>query len=185
MSKLIKLFQDSSSLYGSNASFIENLYERFLEDPESVEPSWQEHFNTIHQGSTYETPHSPVVERFAQLAVKSPNRLAQLQGFTQESVQKQSAVARLINHYRVRGHQIANNNPLGATNPAPPDLDPSYYGLAEPDMDTLFDTGALYGIERLPLRDIITSLKEIYCGSIGYEYMHIVDTQIRRWLIMR
>jgi len=52
-------------------------------------------------------------------------------------------------------------------------------------METLFDTGALYGIERLPLRDIIISLKEIYCGSIGYEYMHIVDTQIRRWLIMR
>lgn len=185
MSKLIKLFQDSSSLYGSNASFIENLYERFLEDPESVEPSWQAHFETIHQGSNYETPHSPVVERFAQLAIKSPNRLAQLQGFTQESVQKQSAVARLINHYRVRGHQIANNNPLGTTTPIPPDLDPSYYGLAEPDMDTLFDTGALYGIDRLPLRDIISSLKEIYCGSIGSEYMHIVDTQIRRWLISR
>ena len=185
MSKLIKLFQDSSSLYGSNANFIEDMYERFLEDPESVESSWQEHFKTIHQGVDYETPHSPVVERFAQLAVKSPSRLAALQGFTQESVQKQSAVARLINHYRVRGHQIANNNPLGKTTIIPADLDPSYYGLAEPDMDTLFDTGALYGIDRLPLRDIIASLKEIYCGSIGSEYMHIVDTQIRRWLISR
>ena len=185
MSKLIKLFQDSSSLYGSNANFIEDMYERFLEDPESVESSWQEHFKTIHQGIDYETPHSPVVERFAQLAVKSPSRLAALQGFTQESVQKQSAVARLINHYRVRGHQIANNNPLGKTTTIPADLDPSYYGLAEPDMDTLFDTGALYGIDRLPLRDIIASLKEIYCGSIGSEYMHIVDTQIRRWLISR
>jgi 2-oxoglutarate dehydrogenase E1 component len=185
MSKLIKLFQDSSSLYGSNASFIENMYERFLEDPESVESSWREHFKTIHKGTEYETPHSPVIERFAQLAIKSPNRLAQLQGFTQESVQKQSAVARLINHYRVRGHQMANNNPLGNTVPPPPDLDPCYYGLAEPDMDTLFDTGALYGIDRLPLRDIIAGLKEIYCGSIGSEYMHIVDTQIRRWLIAR
>lgn len=185
MSKLIKLFQDSSALYGSNASFIEDLYERFLEDPESVEASWREHFKTISQGSDYETPHSPVVERFAQLATKSQNRLAALQGFTQESVQKQSAVARLINHYRVRGHQIANNNPLGKPTSFPLDLDPNYYGLAEPDMDTLFDTGALYGIDRLPLRDIIASLQEIYCGSIGYEYMHIVDTQIRRWLITR
>jgi len=185
MSSLIKFFQESSSLYGSNASFIEDLYERFLEDPESVEVSWQDHFKSIHQGSHYETPHSPVVERFAQLAIKSPSRLAALQGFTQESVQKQSAVARLINHYRVRGHQIANNNPLGTTALSPADLDPSYYGLAEPDMDTLFDTGALYGIDRLPLRDIITSLKEIYCGSIGSEYMHIVDTKIRRWLIAR
>lgn len=183
MSKLIKIFQDSSSLNGSNASFIEDMYERFLEDPESVEPSWQEHFKSLHQTGTYETPHSPVVERFAQLAVKSPSRLAALQGFTQESVQKQSAVARLINHYRVRGHQIANNNPLGKSTAIPPDLDPGYYGLAEPDMDTLFDTGSLFGVSRLPLREIIASLKEIYCGSIGSEYMHIVDTQIRRWLI--
>jgi 2-oxoglutarate dehydrogenase E1 component len=185
MSKLIKLFQDSSSFYGSNASFIEAMYEQFLEDPESVEPSWQEHFKTIHQGVNYETPHSVIVNRFAQLAVKSESRLARLQGFTQESVQKQSAVARLINHYRVRGHQIAHNNPLGKTTTIPTDLDPNYYGLTELDMNTLFDASALYGVERLPLRDIIASLKEIYCGSIGSEYMHIVDTHIRRWLITR
>ncbi len=186
MSNLLKLFQDSSSLYGSNASFIENLYERYLEDPDSVESSWQQKFYAIHQGVDYETPHSPVIERFAQLAVKSQGRLAQLQGFTEESVKKQAAVSRLINHYRVRGHQIANNNPLGKTSPPPPDMDPGYYGLSEPDMDTLFDTGALYGgADRLPLREIIANLKEIYCGSIGSEFMHIVDTQIRRWLINR
>jgi 2-oxoglutarate dehydrogenase E1 component len=53
-------------------------------------------------------------------------------------------------------------------------------------MDTLFDTGALFGqVDRLPLRDIIENLKVLYGGSIGYEYMHIVDTQIRRWLISR
>jgi len=185
MSKLLKLFQDSSSLYGSNAGFVENLYERFLEDPDSVEPSWQKEFSEIHQGAGFEAPHSPVIERFAQLALKSQGRLAKLQGFTEESVKKQSAVARLINHYRVRGHQIAANNPLGKTQPPPPDMDPAYYGLSEPDMDTLFDTGALYGVDRLPLRDIIANLQEIYCGSIGSEYMHIVDTHIRRWFINR
>ncbi|MEI6269913.1 MAG: 2-oxoglutarate dehydrogenase E1 component, partial [Methylococcaceae bacterium] len=178
MSNLLKLFQDSSSFQGSNAGFIENLYERFLEDPESVEPSWQKEFKILQQGSAYETPHSPVVERFAQLAVKSQGRLAQLQGFTEESVKKQAAVSRLINHYRVRGHQIANSNPLGKSSPPPPDMDPAYYGLSDPDMDTLFDTGALFGgIDRLPLRNIIANLADIYCGSIGSEYMHIVDTQ--------
>jgi len=185
MSKLLKLFQDSSSLYGSNAGFIENLYERFLEDPDSVEASWQQKFSEIHDGANFETPHSPVIERFAQLGLKSQGRLAKLQGFTEESVKKQSAVARLINHYRVRGHQVAANNPLGKNLSSPPDMDPAYYGLSEPDMDTLFDTGALYGIDRLPLRDIIANLQEIYCGSIGSEYMHIVDTQIRRWIINR
>lgn len=185
MTELLKLFQDSSALYGSNASFIENLYERFLEDPESVETSWQKHFKTIQRSADFETAHSPIIERFAELAIKSPNRLAQIQGFTEESVKKQSSVARLINHYRVRGHQIANTNPLGKTAPPPIDMDPSYYGLSEPDMETLFDTGSLYGVDRLPLRKIIANLKEIYCGSIGSEYMHIDDTHIRRWLISR
>ncbi len=150
---LLKFFQDSSSLNGGNASFIENLYERFLEDPESVEPGWREQFREIHNGANYEIPHSPIVERFGQLALKPQSRIAQLQGFTEESVKKQSAVARLINHYRVRGHQIANNNPLGRDLSPPTDMDPAYYGLSELDMDTLFDTGAsmepidcLYGI---------------------------------------
>ncbi len=185
MTELLKLFQESSALYGSNASFIENLYERFLEDPESVETSWQHHFKTIQQNIDFETPHSPIIERFAELALKTPNRLAQIQGFTEESVKKQSAVARLINHYRVRGHQIANTNPLGKTAQQPIDMDPSYYGLSEPDMETLFDTGALYGVDRLPLRKIIANLKDTYCGSIGSEFMHIDDTHIRRWLINR
>ena len=186
MSNLIKLFQDSSSLQGSNATYIESLYERYLEDPESVEVSWQKHFKEIQQGIAYEAPHGPVVERFAELATQSHRRLAQLQGFTEESVKKQAAVSRLINHYRVRGHQIANSNPLGNVTQPATDMDPSYYGLTELDMDTLFDTGAIQGgVDRLPLRHIIDNLRSIYCASIGSEFMHIVDTQIRRWLINR
>ena len=185
MKTLLELFEDSSSLNGNNATFIEHLYERYLEDPESVEPGWREQFREIHNGVAYEIPHSPIVERFGQLALKPQSRIAQLQGFTEESVKKQSAVARLINHYRVRGHQIANNNPLGGDIVMPTDMDPAYYGLSELDMDTLFDTGGLHGTDRLPLREIISRLKDIYCGSIGSEYMHIVDTQIRRWVIIR
>jgi len=185
MSKLLNFFQESSALYGNNASFVEALYEQFLDDPDSVEPGWQKQFREIHQGAAYEIPHSPVVQRFAQLALKSQGKLAALQGFTEESVKKQSAVARLINHYRVRGHQIALNNPLGKTIVIPPDLDPAYYGLSELDMDTLFDSGTLAGNEQLALRDIMANLKQTYCGSIGSEYMHIVDTSTRRWIINR
>lgn len=185
MTTLHKLFEDSSSLYGGNATFIEYLYERFLENPDSVEPGWRNKFEEILNGATYEIPHSPIVQRFGELATKPHTRIAQIKGYTEESVKKQSAVARLINHYRVRGHQIANNNPLGVDIPTPTDMDPAYYGLSELDMDTFFDTGALNGEDRLPLRDIISRLKTIYCGSIGSEYMHIVDTHIRRWVISR
>jgi 2-oxoglutarate dehydrogenase E1 component len=185
MTELLEHFRESSALYGSNATFIEDLYERFMENPESVEISWQQHFKKLQQNANFETPHSPIVKRFEELAVKSHNRLAELQGFTEESVKKQSAVARLINHYRVRGHQIADIDPLGSKKDSPMDLEPSYYGLTELDMETLFDTGSLYGIDRLPLRQIISKLREIYCGSIGSEFMYIDDTHIRRWLISR
>ena len=185
MTNLLKEFQDSSAFYGSNASFIEDLYECYLQDPESVAESWQKHFKALRHNGHFDVAHSPIIARFSELATKSQGRLAQIQGFTEESVKKQSAVARLINHYRVRGHQIANNNPLGKTMQPPADMEPSYYGLSEPDMDTLFDTGALYGVDRLPLRGIIANLRAIYCGSVGAEYMHIDDTPTRRWLINR
>ncbi len=179
---LVKMFQETSALYGSNASYVEDLYEQYLENPDSVPESWQKRFSQLQGQQQSDIPHSPIVERFEQLAISSPGRLAKLQGFTEVSVKKQSAVARLINQYRVKGHQIADNNPLGKDIQIPADLEPAYYGLAEPDMDTLFHTGNLYGKDRRTLRDIISTLKKIYCGSIGTEYMHIVDTDSKRWI---
>ena len=183
MSDLLKFFQDTSALYGSNAPYIEDLYEQFLEDPDSVEASWREKFSQLPQKhNKRDIAHSPVIERFALLASSNSSRIAELQGFTEESVKKQSAVARLINHYRAHGHEMATNNPLGSIHRNVPDLDPNYYGLSEPDLDTLFDTGTLYGVDRLPLKEIISTLKEIYCGNIGTEYMHIFDADIKRWI---
>ena len=183
MSDLLKLFRESSALYGCNAIFIEDLYEQYLEDPESVEASWRSKFNSLHNGTT-DMPHSPIVERFANLAASSSTSspLIRLQGFTEQSVKKQTAVARLINHYRTCGHQAANTNPLETQLSKPVDLDPAYYGLSEPDMEIVFDTGTLQGVDKLPLRKIITILEEIYCANIGFEYMHIINIDIRRWL---
>ncbi len=181
MSDLLKQFQESSALYGSNAYYIEDLYEQYLENPDLVEKSWRDKFNRLSAGAM-DMPHRPIVERFASLAQTTTGRLAKLQGFTEETVRKQSAVARLINNYRVCGHQIAKNNPLGNQAKMPVELEPAYYGLSEPDMDTLFYTPTMYGVDQLPLRNIISILKEIYCGSIGAEYMHIVSTEIKRWL---
>lgn len=182
MTSLIKLFEESSSLYGGNANYIEYLYEQYLSDPESISSSWRQRFDDIRRGATEDTPHSAIIDRFEKLAIAEPGRLAKMQGFTEQSVKKQSAVARLINHYRVKGHQIAANNPLGKSQPIPADLEPIYYGLTEADMTTLFDTGGLCGVDRLPLTAIIQTLHETYCGSIGSEYMHIVDDESKRWI---
>ncbi|MDD4914931.1 MAG: 2-oxoglutarate dehydrogenase E1 component [Methylococcales bacterium] len=182
MSKLLELFKESSPFYGSNAVYIEYLYEQYLNNPDSVTGNWRERFDLIHNGSTEDTPHSIIIDRFKKLAIAEPGRLARMQGFTEQSVKKQSAVARLINQYRVKGHLIAANNPLGKTCTAPVDLEPVYYGLTSADMNTLFDTGGLCGIDRLPLRAIIQTLNDIYCGSIGSEYMHIVDAEPKHWI---
>jgi len=181
MSDLLKLFQESSAFYGSNAVFIEDMYEHYLENPESVEKSWRIKFSHLQQGVT-DMPHSPIVERFANLGASTASPLVRLQGFTEESVKKQTAVARLINHYRTCGHQAANINPLNNQLIKPIDLDPAYYGLSEPDMETIFDTGTLQGVDKLPLRKIIAILEAIYCAKIGFEYMHIINADIRRWL---
>ncbi|MBS4052327.1 MAG: 2-oxoglutarate dehydrogenase E1 component [Methylomonas sp.] len=182
MSNLLKLFEETSAYYGGNANYIEYLYEQYLSDPDSVSGNWRQRFDAIHCGSTDDTPHSAIVDRFEKLAISEPGKLAKMQGFTEQSVKKQSAVARLINHYRVKGHQIANNNPLGNQTAMPADLEPVYYGLTDADMKTLFDTGGLCGIDRLPLHAIIGTLKEIYCGSIGSEFMHIVDAEPKNWI---
>lgn len=182
MSNLLKLFEESSALYGGNASYVEYLYEQYLSDPDSVSIAWRQRFDEIHSGSTDDTPHSVIVDRFEKLAIAEPGKLAKMQGFTEQSVKKQSAVARLINQYRVKGHQIAANNPLGGTNAIPADLEPIYYGLTQADMNTLFDTGGLCGVDRLPLHAIIQTLKDIYCGSIGSEFMHIVDAEPKMWI---
>jgi 2-oxoglutarate dehydrogenase E1 component len=182
MSDLLTVFKETSALYGGNASYVESLYEQYLSDPESVETSWKQRFDVIHSGSTQETPHSVIVDHFEKLAINEPGRLARMQGFTEQSVKKQSAVAGLINHYRVKGHHIARNNPLGKPITIPADLEASYYGLTEADMNTLFDTGGLCGVDRLPLHQIIDTLNAIYCGSIGSEYMHIIDSEAKSWI---
>lgn len=182
MSKLLKLFRESSAFYGGNATFIEDLYEQFLDNPDAVPESWREKFIALCNGAHNETAHSPIISRFEKLAKATQGRLAKIQVFTEESIKKQSAVAQLINHYRVRGHQIATNNPLGNSNNILADLEPAYYDLDESDMDTFFDTDSLYGTDKLPLRKIIATLKAIYCGSIGSEYMHIPKADTVRWI---
>ncbi len=179
---LLERFRQTSALYGSNAAYIEGLYESFLENPESVSETWRQHFAKLSNGR-HDIAHSPVVARFAALAQQSHGRLAKLQGFTEASVKKQAAVSRLINQYRSSGHLIADNNPLATHEPfMPSEFDPASYGLTELDMDTLFDPGRLDGADKLSLRSILSILRRIYCGHLAVEYMHITDADIRGWL---
>ncbi len=100
-------------------------------------------------------------------------------------IAKQAAVLQLINAYRVRGHLIADLNPLGTKPAYHPELDPANYGLTIWDFDRQFLTGSLAipgDLKLARLRDIIEQLRQTYCGRLGCEYMHIQHPEEKRWL---
>jgi 2-oxoglutarate dehydrogenase E1 component len=98
-------------------------------------------------------------------------------------LEKQMAVANLIRIHRVRGHLIADLDPLRWKEPEMPvQLDPASYGLTIWDLDREFLTGGLAGRERLALGDILHVLRDAYCRTIGIEYMHIQDPEEQRWI---
>lgn len=171
------LFQEASAFAEDNLGFVENLYQQFLSDPDSLDAGWRDRFRCWQQ----EMPAERITEPPPQPA-EAPADPARLE----ETLRKQAAVDDLMYQYRTRGHQSADNNPLRSTPPPLlPDLNPASYGLNQADLDQPFYVDILQSRERLPLREILTILKQTYCGSIGYEYMHIVDSEIKHWLRRR
>jgi 2-oxoglutarate dehydrogenase E1 component len=100
-----------------------------------------------------------------------------------DEIAKQAAVLQLINAYRVRGHLIADLNPLGTAPQYHPELDPATYGLTIWDLERDFITGSLAGRPGVAtLRVILDTLRQTYCGRLGCEYMHIQHPEEKRWL---
>jgi len=177
-----------SWLYSGNADFIEDLYENFLQDPTSVSAEWREYFATLQQtvaGPQTERAHSIVRNTFLESA---RNRTAGVSPAVNTTVdhQKQVSVLQLINAYRFRGHQQATLDPLNQ-NERPPvsELDPAYHNLTEADMDKPFNTGSLSAPNEITLREILKIIRTTYCGNIGAEYMHINETEQKRWIQQR
>lgn len=99
-----------------------------------------------------------------------------------ESVERQARVLQLIHAYRVRGHLIAEVNPLAQEVTSVPELDPAEYGFTAEDMDREFYTGGLAGKKHATLREILTILQEAYCGPLSIEYMHIQEREQKDWI---
>ncbi|HAS86061.1 MAG TPA: 2-oxoglutarate dehydrogenase E1 component, partial [Candidatus Competibacteraceae bacterium] len=146
MSTLIEQFRQSSPLFGGNAAFIEELYESFLTDPESVNDNWRQYFRNMEaqtQGAR-DIAHGPIRDSFARLALQPQAGMERSQGLSPQTAEKQAAVLRIINAYRTRGHKAADLDPLKLRNRPPvPELDPGYHGLNEADMAISFNTGSL------------------------------------------
>ena len=94
----------------------------------------------------------------------------------------QDRVDQLIRAYRVRGHLVAQIDPLGLPRPELPELELSFYGLTEADLDREFSTATIEGPQSMTLRRIIERLRNTYCRSIGVQFMHMDDLKVRQWL---
>ncbi len=178
----------SSHLAGGNLYYLDELYEHYLSDPNSVPNEWRQYFDSLPrvEGAVMgDVPHSTIQEQFLLLG-KDRNRAvsAGSGSVSSDFDRKQVQVQRLINAYRIRGHQRAALDPLGLMQrERVPDLELGFHDLSPADLDTVFQIGMQnFSMPEGKLKDIIAALEKTYCGSVGAEYMHIVDTEERLWL---
>jgi len=186
---IMELMWRSSHVSGGNAHYVEALYEQYLDDPDAVPDEWRTYFDQLPRpegSASHDVPLAPIRDQFYQLGRARRTSVAAAASDSDES-RKQVKVLQLINAYRFRGHQKANIDPLGLRSPTPvPDLDLSFHQLSKSDLDTEFQTGSFFlGLDRAPLKEIVSALDQTYCRSIGCEIMHIVDTEEKRWLQQR
>jgi len=189
MSRSLQHRYASSPLFGGNAAYVEEMYESYVVDPSSVPENWQQFFSTVgveiqpevvHQAQS----HRSVREFLANNVSPGSGAVAGTVGPAVAS-EKQAAVARLIQIYGLRGHQIADLDPLKLTQrrmPAVFNLD--YLGLSAADMESEFYTGGLAGSghSKMRLRDIIQVLKQVYCGRVGVDFAHVSRGRERVWI---
>ncbi len=195
---------ETSFLSGPNAAFITELYARYAEDPQSVEPGWRSYFASLGEeasaalgdlrGASWAPRQADFVNGNGRAAVRESagNGAAMPAAAADASatVEALRAAANdsiralmLIRAYRVRGHMEADLDPLGLK-PIKPhaDLDPATYGFGDADMDRPIFVNNVFGLETATLRQIVARVRATYCGKIGVEYMHIQDPAQRAWI---
>ena len=182
-------------LSGANRSFLEELYGQFLRDPERVEPGWRRFFGDLGddpaaalaevRGASWGRP---VVLELEDEIGKRPKADGKAASATdvRAAVLDTIRARMLIRAYRDRGHLNADLDPLGLAGREPhPELDPAYYAFTEADLDRSIFLDRALGPESMTMRELVAALHSIYCGHIGYEYMHIQHPHIRQWLQVR
>ncbi len=157
-------------LTGANLDFGEELYARFKLDPRSVPDDWRSFFTLLD---------------LEPLAAPLPTTGDAQPAGGLHLAARQEAVDLLIRVYRVRGHVIAQLDPLQTVQATHPELELSAFGLSEADLDATFSARTMHGVPTLTLRQIVAYLRTTYCGPIGVQYMHIDDPDVKDWLQTR
>ena len=174
-----KLWKDSHTSAG-HSSYLEGLYESYLENPASISLEWKDFFDQLpdNNGSNKDISHKNIIN-----AYKNQRRVLSNSSSENETNEKQVKVVQLIQAYRNRGHQAAKLDPLGMMErELVPDLTLEYHGLSKDDLKIVFKTDTLeIGKDKASLQEIIDALQSIYCGELGIEYNYIVNTEERKW----
>jgi len=184
--------------FGVNAGYVEELLSRYRDSPQNVEPEWRAFFDGAADGRAVEPPGHPAtngrpplgangaVPIQATAALRAPPATAPPIDNVLEAALTQGRVYQLLNAYRVRGHLFASVDPLGKVPTAAPELELTNFGLEEADLDSVFPAVGIGGLgDKATLRQIIAHLSETYCRTIGVEFTHIEDPEMRGWLQTR
>lgn len=167
----------TSYLSGGNIAYIENLYEAYLADPNTVPAEWRSVFDALPKVSDRsETSHRAIQDYFLHAATQPK------QSVSVTSSDGQQAVSDLIQAYRMYGHYQANLDPLGmAQRRSHPALDLQYYHLNSADRE-VYSAGPYLATQPLPVAEIERLLQRTYCGSIGMQYMHLSNQDEIQWM---
>jgi len=202
---------ETSFLYGANALFVEEMQARYAKDPASVDPSWRAFFAGLGEGAdaaakavagpSWRDPRAGLAatneitalldgnwgaletrltKKIAE--VKPGASIADIQTAARDSVK----ALMMIRAFRTRGHLAANLDPLGIEQHGPqPELDPASYGFGPDDLDRPIFIDHVLGLETATVRQMLDILKRTYCGTVGVEFMHILDPEEKDWIQRR
>ena len=165
-----------SFLNAAHTEFFADLYEQYLENPDTVEPSWRAFFQGFDFGMA-STNEPLAVTRIVQVASGEGD-----QSNVSEKLQKEFNVLKLIDGYRTRGHLFTKTNPVRERRTYTPTLDIENFGLSQADLETVFDAAKILGHKPSTLKVIINHLENVYCQSIGIEYMYIRKPEVIQWI---
>ncbi len=163
-----------SFLNAAHTAFFADLYEQYLQNPDSVEPSWRSFF----QGFDFAQAGYGSEEFAAQVVQVASGDLGEIS----EKMQKEFNVLKLIEGYRTRGHLFTKTNPVRDRRVHGPSLALENFGLSQADLNTVFDAAKIVNMKPSTLADIIKHLDNVYCQSIGVEFMYIRDSKVQDWI---
>ena len=158
--------------------FFAELYDKYLTNPDSVEPSWRAFFQGFDFGLEGSLEDLGIESEKTGMVVLTNGKKVEMP----ETLQKEFQVIRLIDGYRTRGHLFTKTNPVRERRKYEPTLELANFGLSQEDMGTVFDAGKILGIGPSTLKEIVDHLERIYCDSIGVEYMYIRTPERIQWI---